>query len=308
MREHLQSFLDYLRYNRNASRHTVAAYRGDLTQFLTFIERRVGPRGAKPTDLDHQAVRAFLGELYRRGHAGTSSARRLAAIRSFGRYLCRNGHLDHDPGSLIAAPRLQRKIPAHLDIVEMQELLEAPDDQTPLGRRDRAILELFYASGLRLSELAGLNLDDVSLGRRLVRVRGKGGRERIVPFNRTAAGALKTYLADRRTLARSAGDRPQPGGSKVVVAPLFLNYRGGRLSTRSVDRLVRRYVVQSSSKLGISPHALRHSFATHLLERGADLRAIQELLGHSRVSTTQRYTHLNAAQITRLYRKTHPRA
>ena len=308
MRAHLQSFLDYLRYNRNASSHTIAAYRGDLSQFLAFLEQRVGERGVKPTDLDHQAVRAFLGELYRRGHAGTSSARRLAAIRSFGRYLCRNGHLDHDPGSLIAAPRLQRKIPAHLDIVEMQELLEAPDDQTTLGRRDRAILELFYASGLRLSELVGLNLDDVNLGSRLIRVRGKGGKERIVPFNRPAAAAVRRCIADRGELLKSTTNRATRHDAKTMAAPLFLNYRGGRLSTRSVDRLVRRYVVQSSAKLGISPHALRHSFATHLLERGADLRVIQELLGHSRVSTTQRYTHVNAAQLTRMYRKTHPRA
>ena len=308
MREHLQSFLDYLRYNRNASTHTVAAYRSDLSQFFSFLDRRVCPRQIKPDDVDHENVRAFLGELYRRGHAGTSSARRLAAIRSFGRYLCRRGHLDHDPGSLIAAPRLQRKIPAHLDIVEMQELLEAPDDQTPLGRRDCAILELFYASGLRLSELVGLNLEDLNLSSRLIRVRGKGGKQRIVPFNRTAAAALRRYLVDRRGLVKTVDDNTQPRTSRSVAAAVFLNYRGGRLSTRSVDRLVRRYVIQSSAKLGISPHALRHSFATHLLERGADLRAIQELLGHSRLSTTQRYTHVNAAQLTRVYRRTHPRA
>ena len=305
MREHLQSFLEYLRYNRNASSHTVAAYRSDLSQLLTFLEQGTG-RPVTPTDLTQQSVRAFLGELYRRGHAGTSSARRLAAIRSFGRYLRRSGYLDHDPGSLIAAPRLQRKIPVHLDMVEMQALLEAPDDRTPLGRRDRAILELFYASGLRLSELVGLSLEDVNLSTRSIRVRGKGGKQRIVPFNRTAAAAIRRYLTDRRVLLESAPDRDQE--SRSVTAPLFLNYRGGRLSKRSVDRLVRRYVARSSAKLGISPHALRHSFATHLLERGADLRSIQELLGHSRVSTTQRYTHVNAAQLTRLYRKTHPRA
>ena len=306
MREQLQSFLDYLRYNRNASTHTVAAYRSDLSQFLAFVETRTGREAAKPSDIDHQNVRAFLGELYRRGHAGTSSARKLAAIRSFGRYLCRNGQLDHDPGSLVAAPRQPKKMPPHLDVVEMQELLEAPDSQTVLGRRDRAILELFYASGLRLSELVGLNLEDVNLSSRLVRVRGKGGKERIVPFNRTAGAAIRRYLADRQSLLGTTRRRSDDG--KTVAGALFLNYRGGRLSTRSVDRLVRRYVVQSSAKLGISPHALRHSFATHLLERGADLRAIQELLGHSRVSTTQRYTHVNAAQLTRLYRRTHPRA
>ena len=308
MRDRLQSFLDYLRLNRNASRHTVAAYRSDLLQFVSFLEHRMGRRSAKPTDLDHRSVRAFLGELYRRGNAGTSSARRLAAIRSFSRYLCREGYLEQDPGALIATPRLQRKIPAHLDIVEMAELLEAPDSSTPLGRRDRAILELFYACGLRLSELVSVDLEDVNLSSRLLRVTGKGGKERMVPFNRPAAAAIRAYLMDRPLVQRAPAGRRLHARARSIPDPLFLNYRGGRLSTRSVDRLVRRYVAQSSIKLGISPHALRHSFATHLLERGADLRAIQELLGHSRVSTTQRYTHVSAAQLTQVYRKTHPRA
>ena len=310
MREQLQSFLDYLRFNRNASRHTVLAYRGDVGQYLSFLEKRGGRRVVTPADLNHQSVRAFLGELFQRGTAGSTSARRLAAIRSFTRYLRREGLLDQDPGALISTPRQVRKIPAHLDIDEMRALLDAPDTTTPLGRRDRAILELFYASGLRLSELVGVDLDDLNLSSRLLRVLGKGGKERILPFNRTAAGAIRAYLKDRRDLVRPAPSSPAHGsGSRRPKGePLFLNYRGGRLSTRSVDRLVRRYVVQSSTKLGISPHALRHSFATHLLERGADLRAIQELLGHSRVTTTQRYTHVNASQLTQLYRRTHPRA
>ena len=310
MREQLQSFLDYLRLNRNASRHTVLAYRGDVGQYLSFLEKRGGRRVVTPADLNHQSVRAFLGELYQRGTAGSTSARRLAAIRSFARYLRREGLLDHDPGALISAPRQVRKIPAHLDIDEMQALLDAPDRTTPLGRRDQAILELFYASGLRLSELVGVDLEDLNLSSRLLRVLGKGGKERLLPFNRTAGAAIRGYLKDRRDLVRAAPLTPAGGsGSRRPKGePLFLNYRGGRLSTRSVDRLVRRYVVQSSTKLGISPHALRHSFATHLLERGADLRAIQELLGHSRVTTTQRYTHVNASQLTKLYRRTHPRA
>ena len=190
----------------------------------------------------------------------------------------------------------------------MRELLEKPDGHRPLGRRDRAILELFYASGLRLSELVGLDVEDVNLNGRLVRVLGKGGKERFVPFNRTASGAIRAYLKDRQALVRIAYENPIHGGSRSASEPLFVNYRGGRLSTRSVDRLVRHYVAQSSAKRGISPHALRHSFATHLLERGADLRVIQELLGHARVSTTQRYTHVSAAQITALYKKVHPRA
>ena len=309
MNDQLDAFLDYLRYNRNASGHTVAAYRSDLQQFLAFLAGRAGgSREPDPADFDHRAIRAFLGELHRRGDSSTSSARRLAAIRSFGRYLCRAGYLQQDPGALVAAPRVHRKMPAHLDTVEMEELLAAPDAGTPLGRRDRAMLELFYASGLRLSELVGLNLEDLNLSSRMLRVHGKGGKQRMLPFNRTAAAAVRRYLQDRLALLAAAPGGAGSWGRRAAGDPLFLNYRGGRLSARSVDRLVRRYVLQTSAKMGISPHALRHSFATHLLERGADLRSIQELLGHSRVSTTQRYTHVNAAQLTRLYRETHPRA
>ena len=309
MREQLQSFLEHLRYNRNASPHTVAAYRSDLSQLMAFLDRRAAPRAAGLADLDHRSIRAFLGELYERGDTGASTARRLAAIRSFGRYLRRAGHVEQDPGAPLQAPRVERKMPAHLDEDAMRHLLDAPDPATPLGRRDRAILELFYATGLRLSELVSLDLEQVNLRGRLLRVRGKGGKERLLPFNRTAAEAIRRHLPDRRELLAPA-QPARPRGRPVEAAPdaLFLNYRGGRLSARSVDRLVRRHVAASSVRTGISPHALRHSFATHLLERGADLRAIQELLGHARISTTQRYTHVNAAQLTRQYKKFHPRA
>ena len=187
----------------------------------------------------------------------------------------------------------------------------APADETPLGRRDRAILELFYASGLRLSELAGLDIDDVNLGRRMARVLGKGGKERIVPFNNSTVVRDSRLLEGPRACVTQFG-RGHVGPARRARAagaePLFVNYRGGRLTVRSIDRLVRRYVAASSARIGISPHALRHSFATHLLQRGADLRAIQELLGHARLSTTQRYTHVNAAQLLDVYRRTHPRA
>ena len=308
MREHLQPFLEYLRYNRNASAHTVAAYRSDRSQLMAFLDRRAAPRPAALSDLDHRTIRAFLGERYARGDTGASTARRLAAIRSFGRYLRRAGHVEQDPGAPLQAPRVERKMPAHLDEDAMRQLLAAPDPATALGRRDRAILELFYATGLRLSELVSLDLEQINLSSRLLRVRGKGGKERMLPFNRSAAMAIRRYLPDRPgLLAGPAHPHARPPLATVPDA-LFLNYRGGRLSARSVDRLVRRYVAASSVKTGISPHALRHSFATHLLERGADLRAIQELLGHARISTTQRYTHVNAAQLTRQYKKFHPRA
>ena len=261
-------------------------------------------------------------------------ARKLAAVRTFGRYLRREGLIAGDPALLVPSPRREQKIPAHLSIEEMSTLLEMPDRSTPLGRRDQAMLELFYASGLRLSELVGLDLDDVNLSSRVVRVLGKGGKERQVPLNHTAADAIRAYLAIAKRwcaapspAARHADEEDPPrwrgaaaGGSKASALarraarhaapqhPLFVNYRGGRLSPRSVHRLVRRYVAMCSTRLGISPHALRHSFATHLLERGADLRGIQEMLGHARLSTTQRYTHVNAAQLIEVYRKAHPRA
>ena len=314
VREHLKAFLEHLRLNENASGHTVRAYDSDLTQYLVFLASHLDTRisDLAPADLDHLGARAFLSDLHRRGNSKSSAARKLSAIRAFGRYLRREGAIDGDPAALVGTPKREQRIPKHLAVQEMSTLLDAPDTSDPLGRRDKAILELFYASGLRLSELVGLDLDDVNLSGRVVRVLGKGRKERVVPFNTTAAAALKAWLADREAL-RAPGVPKGPPYSKGHQGrrprePLFLNYQGGRLSTRSVDKLVRRYVTASSTRMGISPHALRHSFATHLLEAGADLRAIQELLGHARLSTTQRYTHVNAAQLIQTYRKAHPKA
>ena len=273
--------------------------------------------------MDIPAIRGYLEELHRHGLARTSTARRIAGLRTFARFLRREGALEGDPTAFAGRVRLDVKVPAHLGEDEMVRLLETPDASGPLGRRDRAILELFYASGLRLSELVGLNLDDVNLASRMARVLGKGRKERLVPFNRSTEDAVRAWLRDREALVRAAladgidddAERAgrQRGASKRRFRPdrehpLFVNYRGGRLSARSVHRLVRRYVMQCSLRHGISPHALRHSFATHLLQRGADLRTIQELLGHARLSTTQRYTHVNVAQLMDVYRKSHPRA
>jgi integrase/recombinase XerC len=251
-----------------------------------------------------------MSDLHTRGNSRASAARKLAAIRTFARYLRREGVIDGDPAALVGTPKREHRLPAHLGEAEMSRLLEVPDTSTPLGRRDRAILELFYASGLRLSELVGLGIEDVNLSTRVVRVMGKGGKERIVPFNPKAEAAIRAWLADWYALREQAAPAKGSAGRKAGATkdPLFLNYQGGRLSTRSVDRLVRKYVAACSTRFGISPHALRHSFATHLLERGADLRAIQELLGHSRLSTTQRYTHVNSAQLLEAYRKAHPKA
>ena len=316
----LCDFLDYLRLNRNVSRNTARAYESDLRQFIDHVGRaHVGSRtDVEPSDLTRSAIRAYLATLHVQGQSRATAARKLAAVRTFLRYLRREALITDDPGAAVATPKREVRMPTHLTEGEMVDLLAMPSVDEPLGRRDRAILELLYASGLRLSELAGLDVGDINLSGRMVRVLGKGGRERVVPFNKSAAAALRAYLPDRdkfmdvRTLA--AGHRPTATGRsrsrsrEAPADPLFVNYRGTRLSGRSIDRLVRKYVALCAERTGMSPHALRHSFATHLLQRGADLRSIQELLGHSRLSTTQRYTHLNAAQLLDVYRKAHPRA
>jgi integrase/recombinase XerC len=311
--EYLRAFLDFLKLNRNASAHTVRAYESDLSQFLDHAAAAAGvkPGHLEPERIDRGVIRSFLAEIYKQGGSRATSARKLAAVRTFLRYLRREGLIDADPGALVATPKREVRIPAHLSEDEVTKLVAAPADDSPFGRRDRAILELFYASGLRLSELVGLDLEDVNLSAKMVRVLGKGGKQRIVPFNRSAAAALRAYFGDRERLmrARAGHQAPAPHGRRNKGGdPLFVNYRGTRLTVRSVDRLVRRHVAASSTRMGISPHALRHSFATHLLQHGADLRAIQELLGHARLTTTQRYTHVNAAQLLDVYQKAHPRA
>ena len=300
MTDYLKAFLKYLALNRSVSRHTVRAYESDLSQFFAHAAAgaRVKLRDLAPSALDRSAIRSFLSTANAKGQSRATAARKLAAIRTFLKYLRREDAISSDPGSLVRTPRREVRIPAHLSEEEMVRLLDAPDASEPLGRRDKAMVELFYASGLRLSELAGLDIDDVNLSRKMARVLGKGGKERLVPFNNATAAALRAYLKDRDQLLGQRLARDEA---------LFVNYRGGRLTVRSIDRLVRRYAAMGA-RPGVSPHALRHSFATHLLQRGADLRAIQELLGHSRLSTTQRYTHVDAAHLLDVYRKTHPRA
>lgn len=308
----LREYVSYLRLNRNTSVHTVRAYESDVSQYLAWLATDRGRKVSTltPADLDLSSVRLFVAELNRTGQARASVARKLSGVRGFVRYLRREGVIDHDPTALAVAPKLDKTIPAHLSEAEMERLLEVPDTSTPLGRRDRAILELFYASGLRLSELVGVDLQDINLSSRVVRVMGKGGKERIVPFNQATERAIRAWLSDRAAIVAEGTTSPARGarGRAQRDEPLFVNYRGGRLMGNSIYRLVQRSVMACSTKYGISPHALRHSFATHLLQRGADLRAIQELLGHVRLSTTERYTHVNAAQLIEVYRKAHPRA
>jgi integrase/recombinase XerC len=313
LRDAIRAFRDYLALNRNASPHTVRNYEADLVQFLYFLGASSStPRHAlTPAHVSPDSIRGFLGELHARGNSRASAARRIAAIRSFARYLRREGVRDDDPAALVGSPRREQRVPQVLTVDEVTALIETPDTSTPLGRRDRAILELFYASGLRLSELVSLDVADVNLSTRMVRVMGKGRKERLVPCHQRAADAIRIWLKDRVVLVAQAVAPPASAGPvrrRPDDDPLFVNYRGTRLTPRSVHRLVARYVSLCTTRFGISPHALRHSFATHLLERGADLRAIQELLGHVELTTTQRYTQVNVQHLLDVYRAAHPKA
>lgn len=300
MHEAVGGFLDDLKHRRGVSAHTLRSYRSDLDQLTFFLGEQWGgpPEAIRFERVDALTLRSFLAHLHRQGAARSSIARKLAAVRSFFRYLLREGHINANPARGVATPRLDKKLPARLEENEVETIIGAPDDATPLGRRDHAILELIYATGLRVGELVSLDQATVDIEEMLVRVMGKGGKERIVPFGEPAAEALERYRRDRLSLvARGPG-----------TDALFLNARGGRLTARSVHRMMKNYVNQAALHSGLSPHSLRHAFATHLLERGADLRSIQELLGHSSLSTTQKYTHLTTSKLLRVYEKSHPKA
>jgi integrase/recombinase XerC len=293
VREAVAAFLRHLEAERNASPHTLRAYAEDLAQLTDYLRRELG-RDPRPEDVDHLLIRGFLAELHRRGLKKTSSARKLAAVRSFFRHLCREGRLETSPARLLLTPRREKRIPSVLDEKQVARLLELPGEGFEAAR-GRAILELLYATGMRCAELVGLDLVELDLDSRLVRVLGKGRKERIVLFGARAQQALRQWLALRAQ-------------AKPRTEALFLNARGERLSDRSVRTLVARRVLQAALACRCSPHTLRHSFATHLLTRGADLRSIQELLGHASLSTTQRYTHVDTRHLLEVYKKAHPRA
>lgn len=302
MRNETGEFLDYLTYERNVSVNTISSYRDDLESFLRFLTETYQNTSREKLDLssvDHLSVRAYLGHLSQRKLSRTSIARHLSALRSFFRFLLREGVVGSNPARAVSTPKREKHLPTVMQVGDVALLLEQPDAATPLGRRDRAWLELLYASGLRISELVGVDLDDIEIRARLLKVRGKGAKERIVPFGSKAADALRRYLEVRPSL---------PANDDGEDQPLFLNHRGRRITTRSIRRLFDRYVRQAALDKGVSPHTLRHSFATHLLNAGADLRAIQELLGHVSLSTTQKYTHLHDWKLIEVYRKSHPRA
>ncbi len=295
----VERFLAYLRDQRHASGQTVRAYASDLRQFGAFLRTdHLGTEPPGPEAIDDTMIRAFVANLHLARLEKSSIARKLAAVRAWLQHAVREERIRANPGRVVRTPRIPRRLPRHLTVDEIFALLARIPVEEFAGARDRAILELLYGAGLRVGELASLDLEDVDLAQRLVRVMGKGRKERIVPFGSKAAAAIRRWL-DLSTGIRGKGGDPQA---------LFLNARGGRLTDRSVRRLLDRRLREAALHARISPHALRHSFATHLLGAGADLRAIQELLGHASLSTTQRYTHVGIDALMDVYDRAHPRA
>ena len=335
MKQAIDKFLQYLQSVRNSSPHTILNYGNDLGQFIAYLS----PPGEQPPALPkitHLIIREFVGHLHERGLEKSSIARKLAALRSFFKYCVREGMIKENPARLVPTPKLPKRIPSVLSAEEMNGFLNelagtgpaaaggrlpakkgaraAAPGSKPAGSeglllpRDRALLELLYAAGLRVSELTGLNLEDMEQNERMLRVRGKGNKERIVPYGRKAQEALEKYWPLREQLLLqthgSAGMRRAAPRTDAV----FLNYAGSRLTQRSVGRIVKKYVKLVNINWDLHPHSLRHAFATHLLADGADLRAIQELLGHQSLSTTQKYTHASIRQLMEIYDKSHPHA
>lgn len=299
----IDRFTEHLAGQRRCSRHTVSAYRSDLDQLASFVRDKT--KGAlSPTDIDKLMLRAWLGELSRTRSAG-SIARKLASVRAFFRYLARAGEVSDNPAELLATPKVRRKLPAFLSVDAAAQVMDAPraDARTNPSEtaRDGLMLELLYGSGVRVSELAALDLGSVSLERDELRVLGKGDKERIVPLGSRARAALEAYLPLRALLRHPKSEHQDPRA-------LFLTRRGTRLGVRRVQILVQRYGVLGAGRPDLHPHALRHTCATHMLEGGADLRAIQEMLGHSSLSTTQRYTHVSLEQLLGVYDRAHPLA
>jgi len=299
-------FIASLRDHKGYSQHTVRNYLNDLKQFSEFLASEDGSsstegEGCRELDaIDALTIRRYVGSLYQRLKR-SSIARRLSAVRSFFLFLEKEELIRGNPAAEILTPRLERYIPTYLPVDDVFRLLERPDRHKPLGLRDQAILEVLYSSGIRAGELEGLNISSIDFDQRLIKVFGKGDRERIVPVGRQALRAVKAYLDATVSLR-------QGSGGLSLNSPLFVNFRGGRLTARSIGRIVKKYVKQIGLTFEISPHSMRHTFATHMLDGGADLRSVQELLGHSSLSTTQKYTHVSLDRLMEVYDKAHPRS
>ncbi|MBN1832176.1 MAG: tyrosine recombinase XerC [Deltaproteobacteria bacterium] len=301
----IDSFIDDLISLKGYSDHTAKSYRIDLEQFSSFLfeKQDLSGKGESAPELesiDFLVIREYLGRLYGR-YSRTSIARKLSTIRSFFYFLERKGLFKGNPAADISTPKQEKYIPNHLPVDEMFRLLDGPDKEKPLGLRDLAILETLYSCGIRVSELSGLNVSSIDFEQRLVRVVGKGNKERIVPIGKKALQAVNEYIEKTGSLRKKSGKH-------FENTPLFLNSRGGRLTARSIERMVSKYAKRSSLMTEVTPHSLRHTFATHLLDGGADLRSVQELLGHASLSTTQKYTHVSLERLMQVYDKAHPRS
>lgn len=305
MQEYIDRFTDYLKYQRNASAHTLRNYTSDLDQFHEYLSPIGSSGNRRQVDIrqiDHLTIREYMAKLYQDKRKKSSIARKLATLRTFFKFLCREQVLELNPAALVSSPKLEKRLPKVISVDEVTHFIETPNAETLLGKRDRAILELLYATGCRVSEVAGINLEDIDFKRETIRVRGKGRKERFVPFGSKAKEALGAYLDVRGALLAEAPEQRRDARA------LLLNYQGTRITTRSIARMIDKYVKECALAHNISPHSLRHSVATHLLSAGADLRAIQEFLGHARLSTTQIYTHVSVEQLIQVYDKAHPRA
>ena len=302
LQDALAQFFQHLKYERSVSPHTLRNYQSDLEQFREHL-LKIEKRDDFPVaDIDRLTIREWMASLHG-DHKKTSVARKLASLRTFFQFLIREGVIESNPAKMVATPKIERKIPNHLSMEEAVRFVESPDANTDLGRRDRAILEFLYATGIRVGELVALDLRDIDYRERLVRVTGKRKKQRIVPFGEPALQALMHYLEESRPIFLA--ECPESERDDQAV---FLHRRGGRLTTRSVGRMIDKYIAQCADVHNISPHGLRHTFATHLLDSGADLRDIQELLGHARLSTTQIYTQVSMEKMIDVYSKAHPKA
>ena len=289
MKRFIKRFINYLEIEKDASLHTVKNYKIDLEEFSDYINDR--PLG----EITHIILRTWLANLRKKGYKKSTIARKLASLRSFFKFAVREGYIDTNPAVSLSTPKQEKKLPTFLTIDEVIKLIEAPHDEDKNGLRDKAILETLYSTGIRVGELVGLNVEDVDFIGGIIKVKGKGKKERIIPIGDKALKAIRNYLDRRKVTSKQSRS-------------LFLNTRGKRINPRSVYRIVDKYIKMISKKQGVSPHTLRHSFATHLLDRGADLRSVQELLGHANLSTTQIYTHISSRRLKEVYNKTHPRA
>ena len=335
MKKAIQEFKNYLLVEKNASPNTLDGYLTDIAQFQEFLSRSghaVESSSIQIEKIDRLAVRSFMGYLYEKKYSTTTMRRKLSTLSSFFRFLCREGYVKNNVANTVPAPRMQNKLPAYFSVDDMFRLLQLPQGEGFLPVRDRALLELFYSCGLRISELVGLTVENTYLDSRTVKVLGKGGKERLLPLGRQCVEALKIYLNARmdkliQQKTKQPPQSPLSGGGTVPPCQgglgglgslpdsthancnqLFLNHRGAGITVRGVRKIVDKYIKQGNFAGGVSPHSIRHSFATHLLEGGADLRSIQELLGHSSLSTTQKYTHLTLDRLSETYDKAHPRA